>query len=35
VVSASADALARLEPGASRAIVNTHQTITGDFTRQP
>ena len=35
VVSASADALARLEPGASRAIVNTHQTITGDFTRRP
>ena len=35
VVSASADALARLEPGASRAIVNTHETITGDFTRQP
>ena len=35
VVSASADALARLEPGASHAIVNTHQTITGDFTRRP
>ncbi len=35
VVSASADALARLEPGASRAIVNTHQTITGEFTRKP
>ncbi len=35
VVSASADALARLEPGASRAIVNTHETITGEFTRQP
>ena len=35
VVSASADALARLEPGASRAIVNTHQTITGEFTRRP
>jgi len=35
VVSASADALARLEPGISHAIVNTHQTITGDFTRNP
>ena len=35
VVSASADALARLEPGATRAIVNTHQTITGEFTRKP
>ncbi|MPZ30278.1 MAG: indolepyruvate ferredoxin oxidoreductase family protein [Rhodospirillales bacterium] len=35
VVSASADALARLEPAASHAIVNTHQTITGDFTRRP
>ncbi len=35
VVSASADALARLEPGVSHAIVNTHQTITGDFTRNP
>jgi indolepyruvate ferredoxin oxidoreductase len=33
VVSASADALARLEPGQSRAVVNTHETITGDFTR--
>jgi indolepyruvate ferredoxin oxidoreductase len=35
VVSASADSLARLEPGQSRALVNTHETITGDFTRQP
>jgi indolepyruvate ferredoxin oxidoreductase len=35
VVSASADALARLEPGTSRAIVNTHETITGEFTRHP
>jgi indolepyruvate ferredoxin oxidoreductase len=35
VVSASPDALARLEPGVSRAIVNTHQTITGEFTRHP
>ena len=35
VVSASPDALARLEPGASKAIVNTHETITGEFTRHP
>jgi indolepyruvate ferredoxin oxidoreductase len=35
VVSASTDALAKLEPGRSRAIVNTHQTITGEFTRHP
>jgi indolepyruvate ferredoxin oxidoreductase len=35
VVSASADALARLEPGQSHAVVNTHETITGEFTRHP
>ncbi len=35
VVSASADALARLEPGRSRAVINTHETITGEFTRRP
>jgi indolepyruvate ferredoxin oxidoreductase len=35
VVSAGADSLARLEPGVSRAIVNTHETITGEFTRHP
>ncbi|MBN9087587.1 MAG: indolepyruvate ferredoxin oxidoreductase family protein [Reyranella sp.] len=35
VVSASPDALAKLEPGASKAIVNTQETITGDFTRHP
>ncbi|MFO1085778.1 MAG: indolepyruvate ferredoxin oxidoreductase family protein [Reyranellaceae bacterium] len=35
VVSASADALARLEAGRSCAIINTHQTITGEFTRHP
>jgi len=35
VVSASQDALSRLEPGLSRAIVNSHETITGDFTRNP
>ncbi|MBS0223895.1 MAG: indolepyruvate ferredoxin oxidoreductase family protein [Proteobacteria bacterium] len=35
IVSASPDALAKLEPGVSRAIVNTHETITGEFTRHP
>ncbi len=35
VVSANPDALARLEPGKSRAVVNTHETITGEFTRHP
>jgi indolepyruvate ferredoxin oxidoreductase len=35
VVAASADALSRLQPGHSRAIVNSHETITGDFTRDP
>ncbi|MFL5103557.1 MAG: 2-oxoacid:acceptor oxidoreductase family protein, partial [Xanthobacteraceae bacterium] len=33
VVSASEDALSKLQPGRSRAIVNSHETITGDFTR--
>jgi indolepyruvate ferredoxin oxidoreductase len=35
VVSASPDALGKLEPGVSKAIVNTHETITGEFTRHP
>ncbi len=35
VVSASAEALSKLDPGHSRAIVNSHETITGDFTRNP
>ncbi len=35
VVSASADALSKLQPGHSRAIINSHETITGDFTRNP
>ena len=35
VVSASAEALSKLHPGHSRAIVNSHETITGDFTRNP
>ena len=35
VVSASAEALSKLEPGSSRAIVNRHEIVTGDFTRDP
>jgi indolepyruvate ferredoxin oxidoreductase len=35
VVSASPNALAALEPGVSHAVVNTHETITGEFTRHP
>jgi indolepyruvate ferredoxin oxidoreductase len=35
VVSASADALSKLQLGHSCAIVNSHETITGDFTRNP
>ena len=35
VVSASADALSKLRPHHSRAIVNSHEIITGDFTRNP
>jgi indolepyruvate ferredoxin oxidoreductase len=35
VVSASEDALSKLHPGTTRAIVNSHETITGDFTCNP
>jgi indolepyruvate ferredoxin oxidoreductase len=35
VVSASAEALSKLAPGMTRAIVNAHEIITGDFTRNP
>ncbi|HEU0154549.1 MAG TPA: indolepyruvate ferredoxin oxidoreductase family protein, partial [Stellaceae bacterium] len=35
VVSGSAEALSKLEPGSSRAVVNRHEIITGDFTRNP
>ena len=35
VVAASADALSKLEPGYSRAVVNSHEIVTGDFTRNP
>jgi indolepyruvate ferredoxin oxidoreductase len=35
VVSGSTDAMATLQNGRSRAIVNTHEIATGDFTRNP
>jgi indolepyruvate ferredoxin oxidoreductase len=35
VVSASAEVLSKLAAGVTRAIVNSHETITGDFTRHP
>ena len=35
IVAAGQDALSRIAPGATRVIVNTHETITGDFTRDP
>jgi indolepyruvate ferredoxin oxidoreductase len=33
IVSANQTTLATLEPGLTRAVVNTHETITGEFTR--
>jgi indolepyruvate ferredoxin oxidoreductase len=35
VVSASTESTSKLRPGHSHAIVNSHQIITGDFTRNP
>ena len=35
VVSAGTEALSKLGAGKTRAIVNRHETITGDFTRNP
>ncbi len=35
VVSASGEAISKLAAGFSHAIVNSHETITGDFTRNP
>ncbi|MBE9557381.1 MAG: indolepyruvate ferredoxin oxidoreductase family protein, partial [Proteobacteria bacterium] len=35
VVSAGADALGKMQDGMTRAVVNTHEMITGDFTRNP
>ena len=33
VVSAQPDTLARIEAGRTRAVINTHETVTGEFTR--
>jgi len=35
VVSASGESVSKLRPGHTRAVVNSHQIITGDFTRNP
>jgi indolepyruvate ferredoxin oxidoreductase len=35
VVAAGQEALGKIEAGRTRAILNTHETITGDFTRNP
>ena len=35
MVAASPDVLAKMQPGVTRAVINSHETITGDFTRNP
>ena len=35
VVAGSFDALSKIQQGESRAVINAHETITGDFTRNP
>jgi indolepyruvate ferredoxin oxidoreductase len=35
VVAAGAEALGKLQQGRSRAVVNTHEAMTGEFTRHP
>jgi indolepyruvate ferredoxin oxidoreductase len=35
MVAASPDVLAKMQPGVTQAVINSHETITGDFTRQP
>ncbi|MCZ6590539.1 MAG: indolepyruvate ferredoxin oxidoreductase family protein [Alphaproteobacteria bacterium] len=35
MVAASSDVLAKMQPGVTQAVVNSHETITGDFTRNP
>jgi len=35
VVAGSFDALSKIQQGTTRAVVNAHETITGDFTRNP
>jgi indolepyruvate ferredoxin oxidoreductase len=35
VVAAGTDAVAKMQSGETRAVINSHETITGDFTRNP
>ena len=35
VTAASVDVLSKVAPGETRAVINSHETITGDFTRDP
>ena len=35
MVAASPDVLAKMQPAVTRAVINSHETITGDFTRNP
>ncbi|BBK30118.1 indolepyruvate ferredoxin oxidoreductase [Stella humosa] len=35
VVAASADAMGKIRPGVTRAVVNSQATVTGEFTRNP
>ncbi len=35
VVAASFDSRAKMTPGTTRAVINSHESPTGDFTRQP
>jgi indolepyruvate ferredoxin oxidoreductase len=35
VVSAAQDSLSKVRPGETVAAINTHETVTGDFTRNP
>ncbi|MBT4908111.1 MAG: indolepyruvate ferredoxin oxidoreductase family protein, partial [Rhodospirillaceae bacterium] len=35
VVAAGADALARMQPGQTHAVINSHETFTSDFTSNP
>jgi indolepyruvate ferredoxin oxidoreductase len=35
VVSSTFDALAKITQGETHAVINTHETVTGDFTRSP
>lgn len=35
VVAAGTDAIAKMQSGATRAVINSHETITGEFTQNP